>query len=174
MTFKTTIATATLTTMMICVGAAQPQEKKIEATVVKYDGLKQEILKHRGKVVLVDFWATWCPACMQAFPKFVDKHKKYADRGLVVISVSLDKAADPEAVARANKFLTRNEASFRNLLLDEPGELWDAKMGIKSLPAYFVFDRQGKWTRFRADDNKDAGVDYETLEKVVVQMLNEK
>ena len=42
---------------LVCAGAGQAQEKKIEMTAVKYAGLKEEVLKHRGKVVVVDFWA---------------------------------------------------------------------------------------------------------------------
>lgn len=155
--------------------AAQPgQEGKIEMTAVKYDGLKQEVLKQRGKVVIVDFWATFCPPCMGAFPKFIEMHKKYADKGLVIITVSADDAANPEKVKKANAFLKRVESPFRNLLLDEPWDSWTKRLDVKALPCYYVFDRQGKWVRFPGKDAKDGEIDYAELEKVVVQMLNEK
>jgi thiol-disulfide isomerase/thioredoxin len=160
--------------LLACAANIHAQEKKIEATIVKYDGLKQEILKHRGKVVLVDFWATWCKPCMDAFPSLIEKHHKYADKGLVVLSVSLDNAADPAKVALANRFLTSKNSPVRNLLLDEPQELWEKKLGFESLPMYFVFDRQGKWVRLRASDDREKGVNYEMLEKIIVQMLAEK
>jgi thiol-disulfide isomerase/thioredoxin len=159
--------------MGVSATVGQAQDKKIEMTAVNYDGLKQEVLKQRGKVVLVDFWATFCPPCKKAFPHFIEMQKKYADKGFVVLSVSLDEAATPEKVALANTFLRKVDSPFRNLLLDEPQEVWSKKMGFKSIPCYFVFDRHGKWVRFRASDSAD-GVDYDQVEKTIVQMLNEK
>jgi thiol-disulfide isomerase/thioredoxin len=158
---------------VLCAAGAQTQEKKIVMTHVKYEGLKQEILKHRGKVVVVDFWANWCINCKQKFPHFIDMQKKYADKGLVVISVSVDeKTEDLENVENANKFLNQVKSPFRNLLLDEPSTIWLDKFGFNELPAYFVFDRQGKWVRYLAAEYK-GGVPYDELEKLVVKMLNE-
>src|SRR5262245_24053322 len=101
-------------------GAVPAQEKKIEMTTVKYDGLKQEILKHRGKVVVVDFWATNCIPCIEALPHYVEYQKKYADKGLVVITVSVDPADNKKRIDKANQILTDNNATLRNLILDEP------------------------------------------------------
>ena len=58
------------------------------------DELAEAIASHRGKVVLVDFWATWCLACTELFPHTVALHHRFADDGLVVLSVSFD---DPES-----------------------------------------------------------------------------
>lgn len=161
---------------VVCVAVGHTQEKQIVMTHVKYDGLKKEVLKHRGKVVVLDFWATNCPPCMESFPRFIEMHKKYGDNGLVVIAISLDSVEKEGAVKLANKFLTQQNSPLRNLLLDEPGEVWDKKFDFVSLPFYYVFDRHGKWVRFRADDykTKKKGVLYEDLENAVVQMLNEK
>src|SRR6266851_5874494 len=101
------IIVAIATFDILCTAAGQAQEKKIVMTHVKYDGLKQEILKHRGKVVVVNFWASNCPPCRESFPKFIKMHEKYGDKGLVVISVSLDEAQDSKKVDLANKFLNQ-------------------------------------------------------------------
>src|ERR1017187_6715556 len=69
----------------LCAAGGQTEEKKIVMKHVKYDGLKQEVLKHRGKVVIVDFWASTCGPCVKSFPKFVKMHEQYADKGLVII-----------------------------------------------------------------------------------------
>src|SRR5262249_10312627 len=141
------------------------------------DGLKQEVLKHRGKVVIVDFWATNCPPCMKSFPKFIKMHEKYADKGLVVIAVSIDPVEEDNlAVNLANKFLTQSKSPFINLLLDEPKELMAKQLDYVSLPFYYVFDRRGKWMRYRAYDyaDKKEGLLYEDLEAFAVQALNEK
>ena len=157
----------------ICAAVAPAQENNIALASVKYDGLKSEVLKQRGKVVLVDFWATFCPPCKKAFPHFIEMQKKHADKGFVIITVSLDTPDDPEKVKEANAFLRKIQSPFRNLLLDEPIEVWTKKLDFKSLPCYFVFDRHGKWVRFRSSDFKD-GVDYDEVERVVVKMLDEK
>lgn len=163
----------------ICAAGGQTQEKKpIVMTSVKYDGLKQEVLKHRGKVVVVDFWASNCGPCRAKFPMFKKLHEKYADKGLVVICVSLDPVnhldADdvPKGIIAANKFLTEQESPLRNLLLDEPLDVVTKQFDFKSLPFYYFFDRQGKWVRFRAAD--PGGVPYDKLEELVVKMLAEK
>ena len=157
----------------LCGTVSTAQDKKIEMTRVKYDGLKQEIVKHRGKVVIVDFWATWCPNCIKAFPEFVAMQEKHAAKGLVIISVSLDDAQDSAKVDLANQILTKRKLPFRNLLLDEPTDFWPKKFGADSLPLYYVFDRHGKWARYLAADYKD-GVPYDEVEKTVIQMLSEK
>jgi thiol-disulfide isomerase/thioredoxin len=158
---------------IVCSAVSQGQEKKIELTLVKYDGLKQEVLKHRGKVVVLDFWATTCVPCLAHFPDVVEMQKKYADKGLVVISVSLDKT-DEDTVKRANRFLTQQKTPFANLLLDEPPEVLAKQFEFKGLPFYYVFDRHGKWVRYRSFDYKTAEAMYEEIDKTVVKMLGEK
>ena len=100
-------------------------------------------------------------------------HKKHADKGLVVISVALDPPDDKGMVKEANDFLRKVKSPFRNFLLNESDELWSKKLDFNIPPCYFVFDRQGKWVRFRGADYND-GVPYDEMDKVVLKMLNEK
>ena len=153
----------------LCATVGQTQEKQIVLTPVKYDRLKQEVVKHRGKVLLVDFWATFCAPCMKSFPTFIAMHKKYASRGFEVIAVSVD---DPKQVESAQTFLMRNGSPFHHFLLNESPDYWSAKLKCASLPCYFVFDRQGRWVRFGGETGKN--VDYDELEKLVVNLLTEK
>ena len=88
-------------------------------------------------------------------------HRKYAKDGLVAISVNLDALKDPadgkdvssEAKASALKFLQKLGATNTNLLLDVPQNFWQEKFDIIAVPTVYVFDRQGRWVRFKSDDN---------------------
>ena len=72
---------------------------------------------HRGKIVLVDFWASWCVPCRRSFPWWNSMHAKYADEGLVIIGVNLDNDSDS-----AQEFLEEFPADF-TIFYDENKEL---------------------------------------------------
>ncbi|MBX9622211.1 MAG: redoxin family protein [Gemmataceae bacterium] len=80
-----------------------------DATAADLDRAVQE---RGGKVVLVDFWATWCQPCRERFPHLVELHDRYRKDGLACISVSLDEPDNREA---ALKFLRRRRATMTNL-----------------------------------------------------------
>ncbi|MBM3995988.1 MAG: TlpA family protein disulfide reductase [Planctomycetes bacterium] len=168
---------AAIVVAAIAARSAHSQEKKAELVPVKYEGLKQELLKHRGKVVIVDFWASNCDPCRKKFPFFVELHEKYAAKGLVVISVSVDPAVQleeniAEGIAAAKRFIEKQQPPFRNLLLDESAATVTKHFGFKGLPFYYFFDRKGNWIRFRAAD--PGGVPYDKLDELVVKMLDGK
>jgi len=105
-------------------------------------------------------------------------HKKHAKDGLAVISVSFDvlDADDPKEAEKTKKdvldFLKQKGATFTNLLLDEPAEFYNAKLRFTLFPSIYVFSRQGKWTHFKSDDG--AKIDYDQMDRLVVQLLTEK
>jgi len=114
----------------------------VSVQVVDGPAFRQALERHRGKVVLVDFWATWCKPCIEGFPHVVELHRRHADRGLVVIAVSMDEPKDKE---RVEKFLVKQGAAFDALLSrygmgSEAAEVF----GVGALPHYRLYDRQGK------------------------------
>jgi peroxiredoxin len=114
---------------------------------------------YRGKVVVLDFWATWCIPCRQEVPHFVALQKKYGSKGLAVIGVSMD---DEEKPVRS---------FYKELGMTYPVAMGDAAMaerygGILGLPVTFVIDRQGR-IRFRHDGQTDAAV----IEREVASLL---
>lgn len=139
---------------------------KVELKVVKYDELAKAVLRHRGKVVVVDFWADYCVPCKKNMPHLVELYAKNAGKGLAVITVSIDDVEkDPAVKDRLLRFLTKQNATFTNVLLDEPPTVWMKRLEFKTVPTVFVFDRQGKWQRFTDE------VDPHEVEKLVVKLL---
>jgi len=105
--------------------------------------LAELIAKHKGQVVFVDYWATWCGPCVEGFPHTVDLSKKYRDQGMATIAVSFDQLADQKKV---EDFLTERGASFEHLLSKYNGASQQAAVDfdIEPLPEYRLYDREGK------------------------------
>ena len=77
-------------------GTVKPLNERsgpLDFTLSALDGSRWSLAEHRGKVVLVNFWATWCPPCRIETPDLVDTHKALNDRGFTVVGVSLDEDA---------------------------------------------------------------------------------
>ncbi len=90
----------------------------------------------KGKVVLVNFWATWCPPCRKEMPDLGKLYARFKDRGLVVLAISAEK--DP--VVR--KFVTDHSVAFP-VLLDPEGKV-NERYAVDGIPKSFIYDRSGK------------------------------
>ena len=100
------------------------------------DGGTFRLSDHRGKVVLVNFWATWCPPCREEMPAMERLYRQHKDHGLVLVAVSLD--ADPALVP---PYLKASKLTFP-VALDPKAEAAN-KYGVRALPSSFVVDRRG-------------------------------
>ena len=101
----------------------------------KLDGTLPADLK--GKVVMIDFWASWCGPCRQSFPAMNELQEKYGAQGLVIIAVNVD-----EDKADMDQFLKTHPASF-TIVRDARQQLVD-KVSIKTMPSSFILNREGK------------------------------
>ena len=100
-------------------------------------GKTVKIEDYRGKVVLLDFWATWCTGCKKEIPWFSEFQRTYGAKGFAVVGVSLDEGGWNVL----KPFLDETKAPYRMLLGDEPTA---QRYGIKSLPDTFLIDRKGR------------------------------
>ena len=91
----------------------------------------------KGKVVIVDFWASWCGPCKDSFPAMNELQKKYGDRGLVIIAVNED-----EEKSDMQDFLKANAAVFA--VVRDAKQKMVAVAGIQTMPSSFVLDNTGK------------------------------
>lgn len=155
--------------------AADTEAVKLES--LKWDALMAKLAKAKSenyKYTLIDVWSTTCGPCKTNFPHVVEMHKKYADKGLQVISLSLDDISDTKAIADAKKFLTEKEAKFTNVLLDEEFGVGFDKFEINAIPAVFLYGPDGRLLqRFTWDDPKNQFT-YEQVEKAVAERLGIK
>jgi len=98
---------------------------------------KLDLRTYRGKVVLLDFWATWCASCQLEMPRFVAWQTQYGSRGLQIIGISMDD--DPEL---ARKMYEKQGLNYPVAMGDEKlGRLYG---GVLGLPFAFLIDSQGK------------------------------
>lgn len=106
--------------------------------LTRVDGGKLTSEELKGKVVVLDFWATWCPPCRAEIPGYVEMQKQYADQGLVIVGVSLDQAG-PKVVKDFAKQFKINYP----LVMGDQG-IVEAFGDIQAIPTTFLIDRDGQ------------------------------
>jgi len=123
------------------------------------NGGRLDLARFRGKVVLLDFWATWCAPCQVEMPRFVQWQRQYGPRGLQVIGISMD---DDPALAR--RLYAKLKLNYPVAMGDEQlGQLYG---GVLGLPLTYLIDRQGRIrARFQGE------TDLKTMETQMTALL---
>jgi cytochrome c biogenesis protein CcmG, thiol:disulfide interchange protein DsbE len=147
------------------VPAAASAQQGAMAPDFSLSGLSGQTLtlsSYRGKVVLLDFWATWCAPCREETPHLVDLQNKYGSQGLQVIGVSMDDGPEP-----VRDFYQHFKMNYPVVMGDaKTGELYG---GVLGLPIAFVIGPDGRIT------SKHIGsTDISVFEKEVVKLLPQK
>ncbi len=115
----------------------------------------------KGKVVVLDFWATWCVPCVGEIPGYIELQKKYGPQGLVIVGVSIDnKKSD-----YVKKFVQAKEMNYTVAMADS--DIVDAFGGFESIPTTFLINREG-----RIVNRKVGAMPKDDYEKLVVQALH--
>jgi thiol-disulfide isomerase/thioredoxin len=119
------------------------------------EGKKVKLSDAKGKVVVISFWATWCGPCKQELPLLDAIAKKYADKGLVVLSINTDA---PKTVAEVRRVVKSKELTLP-ILLDGEGAVASKLDPANAMPYTLYLDRQGRVAHthegFQPGDEKD-------------------
>lgn len=140
-------------------GSASKPQTAPDFTLHSLDGKPLTLSSYRGKVVLLDFWATWCTPCRAEIPRFIDWQQKYGEQGLVVLGISMDDSS-------------RDAVNFaRELKINYPvamgtTQVADSYGGVLGLPVNFLLARDG-----RIAAKYVGATDLATLEQQIVEQL---
>jgi peroxiredoxin len=117
------------------------KEANLGLTFKDLEGKPVALSDYKGKVILLDFWATWCPPCRKEIPGFVELYNTYKSRGLVVIGVSMDDADD---LADVKRYAAQIKMNYPVLLGAGREEDLKPAFGEIPLPTSFIIARDGR------------------------------
>jgi len=109
---------------------------KADFTLLDLEGKSWTLRELRGKVVLVNFWATWCPPCRKEMPDLDALYRKFKDQGLVILAI------DDEEAGKIKPYLAEHPVTYPILL--DPGRKANESFHVDGIPKSFVYDREGK------------------------------
>jgi cytochrome c biogenesis protein CcmG/thiol:disulfide interchange protein DsbE len=124
-------------------GAAKLKEESTRNEAADFEledasGQKVKLSDLRGKVVLLNFWATWCTPCKIEIPWFVEMEREFKDQGFAVVGVSMDE----DGWDAVKPFMADMKVNYRMVLgTEEMAQLYG---GVEALPTSFIIDRNGK------------------------------
>ena len=125
----------------------------------------------RGSIVVVDYWASWCPPCIERFPHMVEMHHEYADRGVQFISLNLDEQGDTEALEWCNEFLARVKAEFPNYHVAENMTAAFERLDLLGLPVVRIFAPDGSEAYKLTGDNPYQQFTEQDVKDAIVELL---
>src|ERR1035437_932585 len=127
------------------------------------DGVPVRLADYKGKVVLIDFWASWCPTCKTSFPALDGLHRAYEAKGLEVLAVNVD-----ERRQDADTFLVAHPHHLT--VLYDPKGVSPLAFGVKGMPSSFLIDRAGniRFTHMGYSGNVD-----DSYHQEIAQLLSE-
>ena len=126
-----------------CNTNADTAQSAPDFTLNDLSGNQVSLSEHKGKPVLLDFWATWCPPCRKSIPELVDLQRRYGDQGLVILGISMD---DPRQVNNKDLLAFKDYFKINYTILRASQDVVQDYFanGSISIPTMFVIDREGR------------------------------
>jgi len=121
---------------MAALQAADKRRESADFTLSDLGGKSWTLRQLRGKIVLVNFWATWCPPCRKEMPDLEALYKRFGKRGFVILAIS------DEDIAKVKPFIAERNITYPVLL--DPGRKVNGLFEVQGIPKSFIYDRQGK------------------------------
>lgn len=115
-------------------------DKAYDFTLLDREGNEVSLSSFKGKVVFLNFWASWCPPCRAEMPDIQKIYEKYKDTDVAIITVNLT-AAEKNGIEDTNKFIDENDYTFP-VLLDKDGEV-AVKYRISGIPTTYIINKDG-------------------------------
>jgi thiol-disulfide isomerase/thioredoxin len=109
----------------------------VEITLKDLNGQQVSLSDFRGKIVFINFWTTWCLACVIEMPSMEKLHQKFKDKDFVMVAINLQ-----ESASKIKQFYKEYKLTFTTLL-DSTGDV-GAGLGIRSIPTTFILDKNGR------------------------------
>jgi len=121
-------------------GGGKTASKAASGKIEDFSEANFNLSDYRGKVVLLNFWATWCPPCRAELPHLASIYREYKDRGFEIVGISLG-----EELSHVRSFLEGKGVSYR-VLVDKEGNSPKTVVGdvIRGIPTSYLIDRDGK------------------------------
>jgi peroxiredoxin len=118
------------------IAADNKRREQADFTLAELGGKTWTLKEQRGKVVLLNFWATWCPPCRKEMPDLETLNQQFKDQGLVILAIS------DEDAGKVKPFIAQQKVTYPILL--DPGRKVNELFQIEGIPKTFVYDRNGK------------------------------
>jgi len=116
--------------------ADDAQRQRADFTLTDLQGKAWHLKDLRGPIVLVNFWATWCPPCRKEMPDLQSLYAQFKNQGVVVLSIP------DEESAKVSPFVAERDITYPVLL--DPGRKVNEEFKVEGIPKSFVYDRDGK------------------------------
>ncbi|TAL22253.1 MAG: TlpA family protein disulfide reductase [Nitrospirae bacterium] len=138
-----------IASLLIFASSCQKKEGEVEVappskgdiapdfTLKQINGKAVSLADYKGKVVLVEFWATWCPPCKELAPILNEIHKRYKDKGLVILAL----VSEDEGEEAITSFIKEQGITYTVVLADQQTT---RRYGISGIPASFVINKEGR------------------------------
>jgi thiol-disulfide isomerase/thioredoxin len=116
----------------------------IDFTLQDLNGVPFHFSDHRGKLILIDFWGSWCTSCMHGLPFVVDLQRRYGAQGLEVIGIAYEDGTAKERSERVNFVRTRHGINYKLLLGEGDSCPVLTRLNVKEFPTLLLVDERGE------------------------------